>query len=206
MPTQTPQLLQALARAYPDAGCALNFRNAFELLVATVLSAQCTDARVNAVTPALFEAYPDAKAMAKAKLPHLEELVRSTGFFRAKAKSLHQLSGALVERFGGEVPRTLEELVTLRGVGRKTANVVLGNAFGIPGITVDTHLGRLARRMGLTRHEDPVQVEFELMKVVPQKQWTHFSHQMIAHGRKVCSARKPLCGDCPLEALCPQKI
>lgn len=197
-------LLAGLAKTYPDARCALDFENPFELLVATVLSAQCTDVRVNLVTPALFKAFPDARAMSAAPLTKLEDLIRTTGFYRAKALSLHKLSQALVEKHDGKVPDRLEDLVKLRGVGRKTANVVLGNAFGIPGITVDTHLGRLARRMGMTTETDPVKVEQDLMKIIPQKEWTRFSHQMISHGRQVCAARKPRCETCPVQASCPK--
>lgn len=197
-------LLAELAKAYPDAKCALDFKNPFELIVATVLSAQCTDVRVNMVTPELFKAYPDARAMAGAPLAKLERLIRSTGFYRAKALSLHKLSIGLVEQHGGKVPANLDDLIKLRGVGRKTANVVLGNAFGIPGITVDTHLGRLARRMGMTPEADPVKVERDLMEIVPKKEWTKFSHRMIAHGRAICAARKPLCEKCPVQAFCPK--
>ena len=197
-------ILRGLARQYPDAKCALNFTNPLELLVATILSAQCTDARVNMVTPALFARYPDARAFADADLSALERAIQSTGFFRNKARSIKACCQALVERHGGEVPGTMEELVPLAGVGRKTANVLLGNAFGVPGITVDTHLGRLARRMGLTTHDDPEKVERDLMDLVPRKDWTLFSHRMIHHGRQVCHARKPGFDACTLSAVCPR--
>ncbi|MFV0633915.1 endonuclease III [Demequina sp.] len=194
---------RALAEVYPDAHCELDYDNPFQLLVATVLSAQCTDVRVNQVTPGLFAAYPDAQAMAGADRDHLEELIRPTGFFRSKAESLLGLSRDIVERYDGEVPGRLKDLTTLRGVGRKTANVVLGNAFGIPGITVDTHMGRLARRLGLTVEEDPVVVERELMALIERPEWTLWSHRVIFHGRRRCMARKPECGACEIAALCP---
>jgi endonuclease-3 len=192
-----------LAKEYPDARCELDYRNAFELIVATVLSAQCTDVQVNLVTPALFAAFPDAAALASASREEVEVLIRSTGFFHAKTDSLLALSGALVERFGGEVPRRLDDLVTLRGVGRKTANVVLGNAFGIPGIPVDTHVGRLARRLGLTVNAEPDAVERDLGALIPRSEWTELSHRLIFHGRRRCTARKPACADCPVRLLCP---
>jgi endonuclease-3 len=201
---RVPLLLAKLEAEYPDAYCALHFRNAFELLVATILSAQCTDERVNMVTPALFAKFPDATRMAKATLLEIEEIIRSTGFFRAKAKSILGASKLIVEKHGGEVPRTQDELVQLPGVGRKTANVVLGNAFGIPGITVDTHVGRLSRRMGLTKLDDPVKVEFALNKLIPPAEWTNVSHRLIFHGRRVCFARKPACSKCTLIELCPR--
>ncbi|WP_062305824.1 endonuclease III [Demequina subtropica] len=194
---------RALAEVYPDAHCELDHRDPFELLVATVLSAQCTDVRVNQVTPALFARFPDAHAMASADRDELEALIRPTGFYRAKAESLLGLSRDLVERFGGEVPGRQRDLVTLRGVGRKTANVVLGNAFDIPGITVDTHMGRLARRLGLTVNEDPVVVERDLMALIERREWTLWSHRVIFHGRRRCMARKPDCGSCEIAALCP---
>ena len=199
-----PLLLAKLEEAYPDAHCALHFRNPFELLIATILSAQCTDERVNMVTPALFEEYPSASDMVEATPQKIEAIIRSTGFFRAKAKSILGASKIIVEHFDGEVPSTLEELVKLPGVGRKTANVVLGDAFGIPGITVDTHVGRLSRRLGLTKLDDPVKVEFALNKLIPQPQWTIFSHRLIFHGRRVCSARKPACQRCTLNDICPK--
>ncbi|WP_239020660.1 endonuclease III [Nakamurella antarctica] len=192
-----------LSLGYPDAVCELDFTTPLELSVATILSAQCTDARVNVVTPALFARYPTASDYAGASVEELEEYVRTTGFFRNKAASLKGLGRALVEEFDGEVPRTLAELVTLPGFGRKTANVVLGNAFGIPGITVDTHLGRLVRRWGLTDEEDPVKVERDLNAMLPPAVWTDFSTRVIYHGRRVCDARKPACGACYLAPLCP---
>ncbi|WP_062383258.1 endonuclease III [Demequina iriomotensis] len=194
---------RALAEVYPDAHCELDHRDAFELLVATVLSAQCTDVRVNQVTPALFARFPDARAMAGADRDELEALIRPTGFYRAKAESLLGLSRDLVDRFDGEVPGRQRDLVTLRGVGRKTANVVLGNAFDIPGITVDTHMGRLARRLGLTVNDDPVVVERDLMALIERREWTLWSHRVIFHGRRRCMARKPDCGSCEIAALCP---
>lgn len=194
---------RALAEVYPDAHCELDYRNPFELLVATVLSAQCTDVRVNQVTPALFARFPDAATMAAADRDTLEELIRPTGFFRSKAESLLGLSRDIVERFGGDVPGRQSDLVTLRGVGRKTANVVLGNAFGIPGITVDTHMGRLARRLGLTVNEDPVVVERDLMALIERREWTLWSHRVIFHGRRRCTARSPQCRSCEIAALCP---
>jgi endonuclease-3 len=193
-----------LAKLYPDARCALDHRTPLELLIATILSAQCTDARVNMVTPALFGRFPDAHAFASAEPRELEGAIASTGFFRNKARNIIACCRALLEHHGGEVPGTMEELVRLQGVGRKTANVILGNAFGVPGITVDTHVGRLSRRMGLTRHTDPVKIERDLMEVVPKKHWTDFSHRMILHGRQVCHARKPDCETCALAELCPK--
>ncbi|WP_052022542.1 endonuclease III [Actinotalea ferrariae] len=192
-----------LAQRYPDAGCELDFTTPFELLVATVLSAQTTDVRVNQVTPALFARHPDAPALAGADRTELEELIRPTGFFRAKAQSLLGLAQALVERHGGEVPARMEDLVLLPGVGRKTANVVLGNAFGVPGLPVDTHVGRVARRLGLTAEEDPVAVEHALGALLPRSTWVMASHRLIVHGRRTCHARRPACGACPLAPLCP---
>jgi endonuclease-3 len=192
-----------LAVAYPDAHCELDFRTPLELLVATILSAQCTDKRVNLVTPALFARYPDAAAYAAADRTELEQMIQSTGFFRNKATSILGMAQALCDRFGGEVPGRLKDLVTLPGVGRKTANVVLGNAFGVPGITVDTHFGRLARRFGWTDQADPVKVEHEVGALIPRKDWTALSHRMIWHGRRCCHARRPACGACPLAVLCP---
>ncbi len=194
---------RALAERYPDARCELDFRTPLELLVATVLSAQSTDVRVNLVTPAVFARYPDAWAYAGADRAELEDLIRSTGFFRAKTDSLIGLGQALVERFDGQVPARLEDLVTLPGVGRKTANVVLGNAFGIPGITVDTHVGRLVRRLGWTTEEDPVKVEHAVGALVERRDWTMLSHRLIFHGRRTCFARRPACGACPVARDCP---
>ncbi|MGO1591394.1 MAG: endonuclease III [Ancrocorticia sp.] len=188
---------------YPDAQCALNFSNPFELLVATVLSAQTTDARVNSVTPTLFARFPSPEAMAGASREELEGILRPLGFFRSKAKSCAGLSAALCERFGGEVPANLPDLVSLPGVGRKTANVVLGNAFDVPGITVDTHVGRLARRWGWTRHEDPVKAETDISQLLPEERWTFTCHQIITHGRQVCHSRRPECMECGLKFVCP---
>jgi endonuclease-3 len=192
-----------LADLYPDAHCELDFTTPLELLVATILSAQCTDKRVNLVTPTLFAKYPDAQAYAAADRAELEEMIRSTGFFRAKANSILTLGQQLCDRFDGDVPGRLQDLVTLPGVGRKTANVVLGDAFGVPGITVDTHFGRLARRFGWTEETDPVKVEAEVGAIFPRKDWTLLSHRMIWHGRRRCHARKPACGACPIARLCP---
>jgi endonuclease-3 len=192
-----------LAERYPDARCELNFSNPLELLVATILSAQCTDVRVNQVTPALFARYPTAADYAGADRAELEQLIMPTGFFRAKTDSLLKLGDRLVRDFDGEVPNRLKDLVTLPGVGRKTANVVLGNAFGVPGITVDTHVGRLARRFGWTHSEDPVVVEQELGAIFPKRDWTMLSHRLIFHGRRICHSRKPACGACPVFELCP---
>ncbi|MEV6075980.1 endonuclease III [Streptomyces sp. NPDC052069] len=192
-----------LAEVYPYAHPELDFRNPFELLVATVLSAQTTDLRVNQTTPALFAAYPTPEDMAAAVPEEMEEIIRPTGFFRAKTKSLLGLSAALRDNFGGEVPGRLEDLVTLPGVGRKTANVVLGNAFGVPGITVDTHFGRLVRRWKWTEEEDPVKVEADVAAIFPKSEWTMLSHRVVFHGRRICHSRKPACGACPIAPLCP---
>ncbi|MFB6775855.1 endonuclease III [Streptomyces sp. NPDC056352] len=192
-----------LAEVYPYAHPELDFRNPFELLVATVLSAQTTDLRVNQTTPALFAAYPTPEDMAAAVPEELEEVIRPTGFFRAKARSLIGLSAALRDNFGGEVPGRLADLVTLPGVGRKTANVVLGNAFGVPGITVDTHFGRLVRRWKWTEQEDPEKVEAEIAAIFPKSEWTMLSHRVVFHGRRICHARRPACGACPIAPLCP---
>ncbi|MGW3088088.1 endonuclease III [Streptomyces sp. NPDC001108] len=192
-----------LAEVYPYAHPELDFRNPFELLVATVLSAQTTDLRVNQTTPALFAAYPTPEDMAAAVPEEMEELIRPTGFFRAKTKSLIGLSTALRDNFGGEVPGRLDDLVSLPGVGRKTANVVLGNAFGVPGITVDTHFGRLVRRWRWTEQEDPEKVEAEIATIFPKSEWTMLSHRVVFHGRRICHARKPACGACPIAPLCP---
>jgi endonuclease III len=192
-----------LAETYPDAHTELDFTTPLELVVATILSAQSTDVGVNKVTPALFARYPKAADYAAADRAELEEMIHSTGFFRAKTNSLIGLGQALVERYGGEVPGRLEDLVTLPGIGRKTANVVLGNAFGVPGITVDTHFGRLARRFGWTTLTDPVKVEHAVGALFPKRDWTMLSHHLIFHGRRVCHARTPACGACPLARLCP---
>ncbi len=196
-------MAKALAEAYPDAHCELDFTSPLELLVATILSAQCTDKRVNEVTPVLFARYRSARDYAGADRAEVEDIIRSTGFFRAKTNSLIKLGQALEERFDGEVPARLADLVTLPGVGRKTANVVLGNAFGIPGITVDTHFGRLSRRFGWTTEDDPVKVEHEVGALFPKKDWTVLSHRLIWHGRRVCHSRRPACGACPLARWCP---
>jgi len=198
------EVLRVLERTYPEAECSLTHKNAFQLLVATILSAQCTDERVNRTTPALFAKYPTPEAMAEAPIRDLEKLVQPTGFFRSKAKSIQEASKSLVEKHGGEVPKTLEELVKLRGVGRKTANVVLGVAYGVPGLVVDTHVGRLSRRLGFTKQHDPVKVEHELMEIVAREQWTEYAHLMIYHGRAICTARKAFCGSCPISHLCPK--
>ena len=194
---------RVLAETWPDARCELDFETPFELLVVTVLSAQTTDRRVNAVSPTLFAAYPDAKAMAAAPREDLERIVGPLGFFRAKTESLLKLSAALVERYDGEVPPRLDDLVTLPGVGRKTANVVLGTAFGIPGITVDTHFGRLIRRFGWTEQTDPVKAELAIADLFPKRDWTMLSHHLIWHGRRVCHAKKPACGACTVAKWCP---
>ncbi len=197
-------VVKRLRKAYPEAKTELAFQSAFELLVATILSAQTTDVRVNMVTPTLFATYPTAAALAAAKREELEAIIRSTGFFRNKAKSLIGMATAIVDRFGGAVPRTMAELVTLPGVGRKTANVVLGNAFDTnEGIVVDTHVTRLSQRLGLTKHTDPVKIELDLMPLVPRRDWALFSHLLIFHGRRVCFARSPRCEACVLDDICP---
>jgi endonuclease-3 len=192
-----------LSKTYPEIRCELDFKNPLELIVATVLSAQCTDKRVNTITPALFKKYKTAKAYAGADIHQLEELVFQTGFYRAKARHIKGIGIKLVEEFNGEIPSTLEELITLPGVGRKTANVVLGHAFDIPGITVDTHFGRLSRRFGWTKEMDPVKVERIVGELIPQKEWTNLSQRMIWHGRRICHSRKPACGACPVAKICP---
>lgn len=202
-PKRIAAILDGLEKAYPKAVCALNHRNAWELLVATILSAQCTDVRVNMVTPELFRQFPTPEAMSKASLPELEELIRTTGFFRNKAKSIQGAGRVITEKFGGKVPQSMEELLTVPGAARKTANVVLGSWYEIAvGVVVDTHVLRLSRRLELTKNEDPVRVEQDLMQVIPQKKWIEFSHQMIYHGRQICIARNPRCADCTLERLC----
>jgi endonuclease-3 len=193
-----------LRRLYPDAKCALDHQDAYQLLCATILSAQCTDARVNLVTPALFARYPTPEALARAPQPEVEAIIRPTGFFRNKAKSLIGMAQALVAEHRGQVPRTMEELRLLPGVGRKTANVILGNAYGInEGITVDTHVARVSRRLGLTRSDDPVRIERDLMPLFPRQNWALLSHLLIFHGRRVCLARRPHCGECVLADVCP---
>ena len=197
------RVARALADAYPDAWCALRHDGPWQLLVATILSAQCTDERVNLVTPALFARYATPAALAAAPTPELEELIRSTGFFRQKTKALKTVAAAIAAG-GGEVPRDMDALVALGGVGRKTANVVLGTAYGIPAITVDTHVRRLANRLGLTEEDDPVKIEMDLRDLLPPGEWTKFSHRLIHHGRRICTARAPRCPACPLLKWCPQ--
>jgi len=202
-PERVAAILDALAQTYPGVVCALNHRSAWELTVATILSAQCTDVRVNLVTPALFKAFPNPKAMAAASLPELEELIRTTGFFRNKAKSIKGAATTVVEQFGNKVPQTMEELLRLPGVARKTANVVLGSWYEIAeGVVVDTHVLRLSRRLELTANTTPEKVEQDLIKIIPQDRWIAFSHELIHHGRQVCIARKPRCVDCSLETSC----
>jgi endonuclease III len=197
-------ILARLKQEYPDARCALDHGDAYQLLVATILSAQCTDARVNLVTPAFFARYPSPEALARADRAEVEDLIRSTGFFRNKTRSLIGMAQALIADHRGEVPRTMEELRVLPGVGRKTANVVLGNAYGInEGVTVDTHVTRLSRLLGLTRHDDPVKIEQDLMQLFPREEWALLSHLLIFHGRQVCIARRPRCPECVLADLCP---
>lgn len=197
-------VVRRLRGEYPDARCALTHGNPYELIVSTILSAQCTDEMVNRVTPALFRAYPTAAALAKARLPAVEKLVKSTGFFRNKAKNITGMARTLVADFGGEVPRTMEELLTLPGVARKTANVVLGVAFGkAEGVVVDTHVHRLTRRLGLTKEDDPKKIERDLMETLPREDWIDVGHLLIGHGRRVCNARKPLCERCILKDRCP---
>ncbi|MCX8118887.1 MAG: endonuclease III [Desulfobacterota bacterium] len=199
---KTKKIIELLSRAIPDSAIALNFSSPFELLIATILSAQCTDAKVNEVTKELFKKYRSPKDYAEADLKELEEDIRPTGFYRNKARALQRCCQELVNRFDGEVPNSLEALITLPGVGRKTANVILGNAFGIPGIAVDTHVQRVSRRIGLTKHEDPIKIEFDLMAAVPKEDWTRFSNLLIWHGRKTCGARKPLCDRCVIVKWC----
>jgi endonuclease III len=200
---QAKQVVRALAKAYPEATCALKHQNAYQLIVATILSAQCTDERVNMVTPTLFAKYPDVRALAAADQGELEAIIRSTGFFRAKSTSLRGMAKAVVENFGGEIPRTLDDLVTLPGVGRKTANVVLGTVWGIAvGIVVDTHVKRITNLLGLTKSTNPEQIEQDLMQLIPQSDWVDFSHRLIHHGRRICIARRPKCPECPLLGCC----
>jgi endonuclease III len=202
-PKRITEILDILAKTYPGVVCALTHRNAWELTVATILSAQCTDVRVNIVTPALFKAFPTPKAMAAAFLPEIEELIRTVGFFRSKAKSIQGAARIVVEEFGGKVPQTMEEILRLPGVARKTGNVVLGSWYGIAeGVVVDTHVMRLSRRLELTGQVTPQKIELDLMKIIPQDRWINFSHELIHHGRQVCIARKPRCAECTLEKLC----
>jgi endonuclease-3 len=205
-PDRIAAILKGLDEAYPSVECALTHRSPWELLVATILSAQCTDVRVNMVTPELFRRFPTPQAMAKATLPELEELIRTTGFFHNKAKSIQGAASTVIEKFGGKVPQTLAELITIPGAARKTANVVLGVCFGkAEGVVVDTHVFRIARRLGLAKGDTPQKVEQELMKILPASRWIEFSHQIIHHGRQVCDARKPKCDRCNLEQLCTSK-
>jgi endonuclease-3 len=206
MAIKVQTLIRKLKEHYPDAKCALHHRNPFELLIATILSAQCTDEKVNQVTPGLFEKYPTPEAFARADLSDLEWMIRPTGFFKNKSKSIQGASQKIVAEYGGHVPRTMEELIELPGVGRKTANVVLGVAFQIPiGVVVDTHVGRLSYRLGLTKSEAPVQIEKDLQAVVPKQEWIHFSHLLISHGRQICKSQRPRCDICFLNKLCPKK-
>ncbi len=202
--TRTRAIIRKLKKRFPDAGCSLIHRTPLQLLVSTILSAQCTDARVNIVTQDLFKRYKTAKDYAAADPDELEEIIKSTGFFRNKTKSILGMAQALLENHGGKVPQTMEELVRLPGVGRKTANVVLGNAFGVDeGVVVDTHVGRITNRLKLTKNKDAVKIERDLMRIVPKKEWTLFPHLMIEHGRAICQARKPRCEACPINTLCP---
>ena len=203
--SRVKKIISRLRKAYPGAKCALDFSNPFELLAATILSAQCTDKRVNMVTPALFKKYRKPADYAAADPKELEALIRSTGFYKNKAKNIQGAAREVVKRFGGKIPPRLEDLVTLPGVGRKTANVVLGNAYGIPGLTVDTHMIRLNRLLGLTKNTDPVKIEFDLMKIIPQNEWTEYSHLIIHHGRARCPARRPDCPNCEVRDLCPSR-
>jgi len=196
------EIIKTLSKEIPDSRIALNFSTPLELLIATILSAQCTDVKVNQVTGDLFKKYRSAKDYASVDLKELEEEIRPTGFYRNKAKSIQKCCQELVSRFGGDVPKNLDELVTLPGVGRKTANVILGNAYGIPGIAVDTHVRRVSRRIGLTENDDPVKIEFDLMEIVPEEEWTHFSNLLIWHGRRTCMAKKPLCEQCSIHKGC----
>jgi endonuclease-3 len=201
--TQVKQIIRGLAKTYPDATCALKHESAYQLIAATILSAQCTDERVNMVTPALFVKYPDVESLAKANQADVEEIIRSTGFFRAKANSLRGMAQGVVERFGGQIPKSLDDLVTLPGVGRKTANVVLGTVWGIPsGVVVDTHVKRITNLLGITKSTSPEQIERDLMELVPQSEWVNFSHRLIHHGRRICIARRPKCLECPLLNCC----
>jgi endonuclease-3 len=203
--SQAARVVRRLKADYPGATCALENETPFQLLVATILSAQCTDERVNMVTPELFRRWPSARVMAVAPIKELEKVIQSTGFFRNKAKNIKAASQGLVEQHDGEVPREMEQLVALPGVGRKTANVVLGTAYGLAtGIVVDTHVTRLSRRLGLTRHSDPTKIEQDLMQIVPQKEWVDFSHRLIHHGRQICTARKPKCPECSMNKFCPK--
>ena len=203
---QAKKVLAALRKLYPDAHCELDFKTPLQLIIATILSAQCTDKRVNMVTPALFAKYPDAAALAAAETADLEPIIRSTGFFRAKARSIQETARALVARFGGKVPDTMGDLLTLRGVARKTANVVLGTAYGkSEGVVVDTHIKRVSYRLGLTDQTEPEKVERDLMAILPREQWTYFGHALIWHGRRICKAPAPLCDQCLMKPFCPRR-
>ncbi len=202
MTKRVKEIIRILSKEIPDSNIALKFSNPLELLVATILSAQCTDVKVNQVTETLFKKYRSARDYAEADLRQFEEEIRPTGFYKNKARSIQKCCRELVSRFGGNVPKTLEELVSLPGVGRKTANVILGNAFNIPGIVVDTHVHRVSQRIGLTKKADPVKIEFDLMEIVPKREWTHFSNLLIWHGRRTCVARKPLCSQCSIRRWC----
>ena len=201
---KTGKIISRLKKRYPDAKCSLTFKNPLELLIATVLSAQCTDERVNKVTKDLFKKYKTAKDYARARPGVLEDDIRSTGFYKNKTRSIINCCKKITQNHGGSVPATLDELVELDGIGRKTANVILGNVFDTPGITVDTHVKRVSNRLGLTENQDPVKIEYDLMALVPKKEWTHFSHLIIFHGGNTCMARKPLCGECVIESYCPK--
>lgn len=201
---RTKKILKVLKKTYPNVECALHHKNPFELAVSTILSAQCTDKRVNQVTPPLFKKYPTPKHFAKAPLSTIETMVRSTGFYKNKAKSIKGLCQILATTYQGNVPKSLEELVKLPGIGRKTANVILGVAYGVPGVVVDTHVIRLTNRMGLTRQKDPVKIEFEMMDLISKKDWTDFGLLLIQHGRAICTARRPKCEVCPIHAICPK--
>ncbi len=203
MPIPIETLLNRLDTAYPHASCALTYQTPLQLLIATILSAQCTDERVNRVTPALFAKYPEAEEFAHADLSELEEAIRPTGFFKNKARSIQACCQKIVEEYNGKVPATLEDLVKLPGVGRKTANLILGEIWHIPGLVVDTHVRRLAKRLGLTRNDNAERVEQDLMRLIPKERWTLFSHQLIHHGRQICKARKPACERCSLNDICP---
>lgn len=196
------EIIKVLSKEIPDSRIALKFSNPLELLIATILSAQCTDVKVNQVTESIFKKYRTAQDYAETNQAELEEDIRPTGFYRNKAKSIQKCCQELIARFAGKVPKSLEELITLPGVGRKTGNVILGNAFGIPGIAVDTHVHRVSQRIGLTKNDDPVKIEFDLMEIVPKEEWTHFSNLLIWHGRRTCVARKPLCEQCPIRKSC----
>lgn len=196
------EIIKILTKEIPDSKIALKYSNPFELLIATILSAQCTDVKVNQVTSKLFKKYKSPKDFVELSLEKLEEEIRPTGFYKNKAKSIKNCCKELIERFGGQVPQTLEDLTSLPGVGRKTANVILGNAYGIPGIVVDTHVHRVSKRLGLTKNDDPLKIEFDLMEIVPKEEWTHFSNLLIWHGRRTCAAKKPLCDECSISKYC----